>query len=313
MAGVAVTEQTTRIAILGGAAVLLVLVLGLLGWRWYDQNYRVPDKVILQVGEEKFTLRYYADRLFPYAQAQAGQGVNLGLAEQALVGVLENEALVRLIAQEKGITVTDQDITAEIAAQLGVPVGGAGSSFDTLYRQRLASLTMSDGNYRRQVEAQVYRTRLIDAYKAEMGETGELVTLRAISLSTKEEADAVAGRINAGEDMGTLAQTLSNDLTSRQKDGVLEPEPPLLYPESVRELIEGKDAGAELFGPVEVGGNFWVFRIEKRDLEATPSDTQKNQMAELTLQDDLKAKRAAVTIRRNLTTSDLKWAEQNAD
>lgn len=313
VAGVAVTEQTTRIAILGGVAFLLVLVLGLLGWRWYDQNYRVPEKVILQVGEEQFKLKYYADRLFPYAQSQAGAGVNLGLAEQALVGVLENEALVSLIAREKGITVTDQDITNEIAAQLGVPAGGAGSSFDTLYRQRLKSLTMSDGNYRRQVEAQVYRTRLIDAYKAEMGETGEMVTLRAISVPTKEEAEAVIERINGGEDMGTVAQTTSNDLTSRQKDGVLDPEPPRLYPESVRTAIDGKEAGAELFGPIEVGENFWVFRLEKRDPNATPSDTQKNQLAELTLEDDLKAKRASVTIRRSLTTSDITWAEKNAD
>jgi parvulin-like peptidyl-prolyl isomerase len=313
VAGVAVTEQTTRIAILGGVALLLVLVLGLLGWRWYDQNYRVPEKVILRVGEERFKLEYYADRLFPYAQSQAGSGVNLGLAEEALVGVLESEALVRLVAQEKGITVTEQDITAEIAAQLGVPVGGTGSSFDTLYRQRLKSLTMSDGNYRRMVEAQVYRTRLIDAYKAEMGETGELVTLRAISLSTKEEADAVVARIEAGEDMGTVAQTTSNDLTSRQKDGVLDPEPVRLYPENVRALIEGKEAGAELFGPVDVSGNFWVFRIEKRDPEATPTDTQKNQLAEIMLEDDLKAKRTAVTIRRDLNASDLTWAEQNAD
>lgn len=313
VAGVALNEQTTRIAILGGAALLLLFVLGLLGWRWYDQNYRLPDKVILQVGEEKFPLKYYADRLFPYAQSQSGTGVSLGVAEQALLGVLEEEALVRLIGHEKGITVTDQDITNEIAAQLGVPVGGSGSSFDTLYRQRLKSLTMSDANYRRQVEAQVYRTRLIDAYKAEMGETGEMVTLRTVSLATKEEADAVLERIKAGEDMGTVAQTTSNDLTSRQKDGVMDPEPPRLLPENVRNAIEGKQAGAELFGPVEVANNFWVFRIEKRDPEATPSDTQKNQLAELMLEDDLKAKRASVTIRRDLSASDIKWAEKNAD
>jgi parvulin-like peptidyl-prolyl isomerase len=313
VAGLTVNEQNTRIAILGGAAVLLVLVLALLGWRWYDQNYRVPEKVILRVGEEQFKLQYYADRLFPYAQAQAGSGVSLGLAEQALMGVLEDEALVALIARDKGITVTEQDITNEIAAQLGVPVGGAGSSFDTLYRQRLKSLTMSDGNYRRQIEAQVYRTRLIDAYKAEMGETGEMVTLRAISVPTKEEAEAVLERIKGGEDMGTVAQTTSNDLTSRQKDGVLDPEPPRLYPESVRTAIEGKEAGPELFGPIEVATNFWVFRIEKRDPEVTPSDTQKNQLADLMLDDDLAAKRLTVTVQRSLNASDITWAEKNAD
>jgi len=313
VAGIALNDQTTRFAILGGAAFLLVLVLGLMGWRWYDQNYRIPDRVVLQVGEEKFDLSYYADRLFPYAQTQVQAGVNLQLAEQALLGVLEEEAIVTALAKEKGITVSDQDITNEVAAQLGVPVGGAGSSFDTLYRQRLKSLTMSDDHYRREIEATVYRQRLLDAYKAEMGETGEMVTLRSVILQTKEDADAVTERIKAGEDMGTVAQTESADLDSRQRDGVMEPEPPALLPEAIRTAIEGKEAGTELFGPVEAAGYFWVFRIEKRDPHATPSDTQKSQMADLKLDEEIAAKRASVTIKRTLSNSSLEWAEKNAD
>jgi len=313
VAGIALTEQTTRLAILGGAAVLLALVLGLIGWRWYDQTQRMPERVVLQVGEEKFRLNYYADRLFPYAQAQVSAGVSLGIVEQALMGVLEEEALVRLLAQDKGITINDQDITNEIAAQLGVPVGGAGSSFDTLYRQRLKSLTMSDANYRRQIEATVYRDRLLDAYIAEMGETGEMVTLRTVVLPSKEEAEKVIERIKSGEDMGTIAQTASADLDSRQLDGVMEPEPPGLLPEGIRAAIEGKDAGSEVFGPVEVAGNFWVFRIEKRDPQATPTEVQKSQLADIKLDEELAAKRAAVTIKRDLSASSLEWAEKNAD
>lgn len=308
------TEETLRLLILGGASLLLVIVLGLLGWRWYDQTFRVPEKVILQVGDERFRLKYYADRLFPYAQSVAGSGINLGLAEQQLLTQLENEAIVNAIARERGITVKPDDVTNEIASQLGVPAGGAGTTFDTLYRQRLQSLTMSDANYRRWVEAQVYRKKLKDAILADIGDTTEMVTLRTIITTTEDEAKAALARIQAGEDMGTVAQTASKDLNSRQKDGIMDPEPPALLPAAVQAAIEGKPAGSEIIGPVQLAnGDWWILRIEKRDPNATPSDTQKSQLADLRIDELIKEKRATITIRRNITSSDFRWAEEHAN
>ncbi|WP_322795388.1 peptidylprolyl isomerase [Tepidiforma sp.] len=307
------SEETLRLVILGGASLLLVIVLALFAWNWYDNTYRVPEKTILQVGDERFKLKYYADRLFPYVQSVIGTGINLGIAEQQLLTELENEAIVAIIARERGITVTPDEVTTEIASQLGVPAGGAGSSFDTLYRQRLQTVKMSDANYRRWVEAQLYRKKLKDAYLAEIGDTTEMVTLRSILTDTEEEAKAALARIQAGEDMGTVAQTTSKDLNSRQKDGIMDPEPPELLPEAIRTAIEGKEAGSEVLGPVQVASNWWVFRIEKRDPQATPSETQKSQLADLRIDEEIKARRSTLTIRRDLTSDDIRWAEDNAE
>lgn len=308
------TEETLRLLILGGAGLLLVIVLGLIGWRWYDQTFRVPEKVVLQVGDERFKLKYYADRLFPYAQSVTGTGINLGIAEQQLLAILEEEAVVNAIARDRGITVTPEEVTQEIASQLGVPAGGAGTAFDNLYRQRLQSLTMSDANYRRQIEAQLYRKKLKDAILADLGDTTEMVTLRTIITTTEEEARAALARIQAGEDMGTVAQVTSKDLNSRQKDGIMDPEPPALLPEAIRNAIEGKQAGTELIGPVQIAtGDWWIFRIEKRDPNATPSETQKSQLADLEIDRLIAEKRTQLTIRRNLTSDDIRWAEEHAD
>ncbi|WP_322819623.1 SurA N-terminal domain-containing protein [Tepidiforma sp.] len=308
------TEETLRLLILGGAGLLLAIVLALIGWRWYDQTFRMPEKVILQVGDERFQLRYYADRLFPYAQSVASSGINLGIAEQQLVAILEEEAIVNTIARERGITVTPEEVTQEIASQLGVPAGGAGTAFDNLYRQRLQSLTMSDAHYRRQVEAQLYRKKLKDSILAELGQTTEMVTLRTIITTTEDEAKAALARIQAGEDMGTVAQVTSKDLNSRQKDGIMDPEPPALLPEAVRNAIQDKPAGTDLIGPVQIAtGDWWLLRIEKRDPNATPSETQKSQLADREIQRLVSEKRSQLTIRRNLTADDIKWAEEHAN
>ena len=307
-------ERTVRIALIGGAAVLLVFVLGLLGWRWYDQNFRVPEKVVIRVGEDhEYKLKYYSDRLYPYVQTVAQTGTSVAIAEQQLLRILEDEALVRIIAAERGITVTDEEITNEIAAQLGVSAGGAGSSFDTLYRQRLQTVAMSNENYRRWTESQVYADKVTDALIADLGDTTEMVTLRAVVSASEADALAIKERIEGGEDMGTVAQTESTDLQSRQNDGLFDPEPPQLLPESVQEAIDGLEAGATLVGPIQVQQNWWIFRIEERDPDATPSETQKNQLGGILLEEAAGQKRTEVTITRNITADDLRWAEQHAE
>lgn len=311
------TERQLRFGLLSFAAVLFVAVVGLFGYRLINEAYLRDDKTILSVGDEKFSLGYYADRLVQYYQATQETGTTLQLAELGLVSQLETEAMTRIIAEERGITVSSEEVTAAIADGLGVPVGGSGSSFDTLYRQRLNTLNMSDKNYRRLTEGSVYRTKLIDAYKAEIGDKAELVTLRLVVVSTKEAADAILARAQAGEDLGAIAQAESTDLQTRQKDGVTTAEPETLLPEAIRTATAGKPAGSELFGPVQIEANFWVYKIEQRDPEGELTDTQRDQLAEKRLADDLAARRAALStageIDRDLSASDLRWAEKNAD
>ena len=294
-----------------GGAIVIGVILAIWGWTWYDSKYRVPEKTILSVADERFKLRYFSDRLLLASQA-AGGNQNLTILEQTLLTNLEDEALAEIVAREKGITVSDDEITNEIATQLGVPIGGPGSSFDTLYRQRLQSVRMSDGAYRRYTEAQVFINKLGEKYEEEIGVTGEVVAIRKIVSRTQAEADAALARVRGGENFGSVAQAISADETSRQNDGLDAAEPPLLLPENIRTAIEGKSAGEEIFGPVEVAGAFWVFKIDVRDPQGTITETQKGQLADIQRAEAIAAKRGQVRIRRDMDSDDFAWAFANA-
>lgn len=312
MAGVELTDRNIRYAVLGGSLALLVLVIGLLGYRWYDSNIAQPRSAVLTVDGEKYSLSYYADRLFAFVQANQDSGSGLSLIEQALLRKLEDEALTLKLAEQKGIQITEQDITNQIGVELGVPVGGVGSSFDTLYRQKLETAKMSDDNYRRLTKAQIANDRLLLEYEKEVGTTGETITLRAILSPNKAAADAIVTRLKAGEDMGSLAQQESTDLTSRQKDGLLEPTPQALLPEAAIAALKDKPDG-EIIGPVDVDGDFWVFKVEKRDPAGSLSTSQTTQLAQKKLDEALQNLRLTTTIKRSLDPSDVKWAEKHAD
>jgi parvulin-like peptidyl-prolyl isomerase len=305
-------EREQRLTVVGVGVLLIAVLLGLFGWRYYDDNYRQPNKTILSIAGESYSLRYFSDRLYLAATQQSGSGTNISLLEQTVLTDLENEAVIISLAKEKGITVSDEDITTEIASQLGVPVGGAGSSFDTLYRQRLKSVKMSDGAYRRYTEAQVYQQKLSQSFQDQTGEKTEMITLRTVVSGTQEAANTVLALAKTNADFGSIAQTQSTDLTSRQKDGVMDAEPARLLPENVRNAIQGKPAGDEIFGPIQVETNWWVFKIESKDAEGTLSETQKSQLADLLVQDAVKERRATVKIDRNINSSDYTWANDNA-
>jgi parvulin-like peptidyl-prolyl isomerase len=279
-------------------------------WGQYTERYVRPNETVLTVGGEKVSLRYYTDRLRPWLEQNATSGASSALLEQSLLVKLEDEELIKLIAQDRGITITDDDITNAIAADLGVEVGGDGSAFDNLYRERLRTTDMSEGNYRRLVRAQVANDRVKAQLIADLGETGEFVTLRTIVLDSEEKATEIRAKIAAGEDMGTLAQTESLDLTSRQVDGLMVPDPPGLMPEAIRTAIEGKPEG-EVLEPVQVENNWWVFRIEKREPASPYSEQNKDQLAEIELQRLLDEKRAQTTIDRSLDGDDIAWAEDH--
>ena len=315
VAGITWNEAHGRLAIIGAAAALLVLVFGMFVYRWYDHNFAQPNHTVLSVGSQDFKLNYYTDRLYQFVQSNQQQqqsSSNLPLYEQQLLTKLEDEALTIQLAKDKGVDLSDDEITKEIASELGVPVGGTGSSFDTLYRARLKTLKISDGSYRHLAEAALANKKLLEKFKNEIGDTGEGVTIRTVVTASKDDADKAAERIKGGEDMGTVAQTASTDLDSKQQDGLLLPEPARLFPENIQKAIVDKPAGTELFGPVQVQANWWVFRVDKRDPAFAYSATQKSQLAQAKLDDALKEKRATTTIKRNLTADDIAWALKNA-
>ncbi len=307
--GIFTNDRLQRFGIIGGAIALLLVIAGVLAYRVYDERIGRPGSAVLTVNGQEFSLSYYADRLGPFLRANAGSGVSPTILEEQLLNKMESEAVALDLAREKGIALGRDDVEAFIASQLGVD--RKAPSFDTLYRNQLRTLAMSDSNYRRLKQAELANAKLLEEQVTAAGETGEQITLRTIIVATEDDANQLKARVLAGEDLGTLAQTNSLDIEARQKDGLMPPEPIELLPENVGKAAEGKNPG-DFLGPVEVQGNWWIFRIDKREPTAF-SQAQKDQLSATRLtslvderRDEL---RLAGKIERSLSASDVKWAE----
>jgi parvulin-like peptidyl-prolyl isomerase len=139
-----------------------------------------------------------------------------------------------------------------------------------------------------------------------------MVTLRVVSVADEETAAEILQRIQGGEDMGTIAQTESLDLESRQQDGLTQPTPIELYAEAVQEEITDQPEET-LIEPFEVGNNWWVARIERAQEDGTYSDTQRDRLAEVDLAALIDETRDTLDIEQSLSNSDIEWAYRHAD
>ena len=302
-------QRAARYGIIGTAVAALLVVAALVAYNWYDSSIAQPGKVVLQVGEQEFSLSYYAARLPEFARTNP-QGSGL-LVTQALLSQLEEEGLTLEAAAERGIALSEDDVTAAIAFELGVPPNTSrGSLFDSRYRDALRDSGLSDGHYRRQAEAREAERQLREALRTEVGETGSLLHIRVVTAATLEEAEALRARIEEGEDMGTVAQLDSLHEVSRQNDGLLLSPPDLLEAE-LQEVLAAAEEDV-LLEPVEVGEMFWVVRLERRESAGAYTDEHIAELTELRFAEALDAARSRVTIERDFTTDDADWAIEKA-
>lgn len=299
------SEGDQRKLILGGAALLLLIVIAAFAWRLYYNQVARPNKVIAEVGAEKIRLDYYTDRLFEFARANSN--TSLPLIQSGLLTKLEEEALTVQEAEARGIVLDDNAVTQAIADKLGVPVGGDGSSFDIRYRAELARTGLTDSSFRRLSKAELADTKLRDMIGSEVGDTGEMLTMRIVVSPTEDAAKAIYDRIMKGENMGTIAQTESTDLSSRANDGVRDPEPREILEPTIRTAVEGKQVG-DVVGPLLVNGSWVVLRVEVIDPARAYTPSQKDQVIEERFAAMIAARRAQVEIKRDFTADDAQWA-----
>ena len=198
-------KRSLLIAI-GSVVVVILIIIGVP----YYQNYIAPfNRTVITVDNTEISTRYFLDRTRL-----------AGADPMSMLQTLTEEQLVKLMAPQYGIQVTDADVDAALRSLAG---GGTGEvsdvEFKEWYRQWLNDSKMSDSQYR-----EIVRTRLLTGrLKAYLGErvpaVAEQVHLHAIAVLTYEEAQNAAARLEAGEDFASLAREVSMDTGTRENGG----------------------------------------------------------------------------------------------
>ena len=303
--------QTGRYAIIALTLILLVFIIGFFGYRIYEKD-NWGEKTILSVGDETFSLHYYADRFSYYVQINPGIGIPI--LQESLLFTLENEALIKILAEEKGIVVDEDLIDKALETLFGVRkkiLGKSNQDFEMYLAMQLERTGMERSSFERFIAVSEAERLLLAKLKSEMPGGGELLTFRSVVVGTELEAADVFARIQSGEDMGSIAQIDSLDRVGRQNDGLITKPSSLIY-EKIFSVLENLEIGGISSHPIQLDENLWaVIRYEELLTVQTYSEEHLSDLAIQNLNDLVKNARARVMIKRNLSSEDIAVVEDH--
>ena len=269
-------EARNRFLLIAGMVGIVILALGLIVVGYYVDRVAPRGDTVFTVGDREFSYAYLEDRV-DAANAQGlfvSSDVVFGIAQ--IVSDIQNEELVRLMAAEDGISITDEDLELGMRQDVGVPPDAERNTFAAALRSRLQLTGLSLGRYEDLIEAQVLESRLQEQIETELPAEMEQVDLAVILVETDAETVIARQRIADGEAFEDVATEMSTH-SSAADGGVLGWTPrELLVPDladAVFELEPGTTGEV-----IETEDGFYVVKVdgkESRELE----DTTKTRLA----------------------------------
>lgn len=209
----------------------------------------IESEWMFDLVEELLEVRDPDGELTGVERAQATQN----LFRQMLSAVVVKEVIAS-IAADNGVTLTDADVDAEVAAAQD-RLGGETSFVDTLTQEGV-TLTV----YREILAPwELYQQRLETALRTNF-EPMELREVRHILVETEAEATDVYDRIVAGEAFGDVAEDVSLDTLSGEEGGNLGPSERGRFVAGFEEVVWAAAIG-ELLGPVETEFGYHVAEV----------------------------------------------------
>jgi parvulin-like peptidyl-prolyl isomerase len=191
--------------------------------------------------------------------AESEEGLErLAQARRQVLEQMIDQELIRQAAAEMGISISDEELESSIA---GIVEQSGGE--DGFYQSLEASGTTYD-DFRQMLLDQLLSEAVYSSVTASIDSVAEQVHARHILLPTREMAEEVLARLQAGEDFAYLAREYSEDISSRETGGDMGFFPRGVMPAEVEEVAFGLEVG-DMSGIVESQFGFHVLQVLERD------------------------------------------------
>lgn len=279
-------RQRVAIAI---AAVVVLLVIAIPIYGWVTSFVLPPREVIVRVNDVEYDMGYLV-KLMRMVQRQteaSGQTVNLGTVPFQMVQDLATNELIVQGAKERGLTVTPEELDAEVRSRVLGPVGESDSTpgeleteFQESYRQFLNQIQLTANEYQEIVERDLYRTKLEEFVGDTIPREQEHVHLYALAVLTREAAEEALTDFERGSTFTELVDEYAQaaDTETRRREGEVDWVPRGLLETPIADLVFDELPEGELSEPipdfdVNTGAEFYIiYYVPEREESRMVSD-----------------------------------------
>ena len=336
-------RRKERFAIIAVAVVLSVATLVVLAGLYVTQ-YRPPRAHVLSAGETDYRAAEVARRT-AYELRFGNISGGIGEAVPETLRVLEEQSIVLARAPALVGEATDEDVTQWLRAHLGfappedVPAasadegdsddggdsdadsgddgaaavgaleedpGEAAARYATLLADWLRVVDLPKDEYDLVVASGILRDRLLEAFRAEIGETTDQLRASRIRLADRGGAEDVRALLLEGADFAALAAERSAEAEYAAQGGDLGWLPLESLSEFARAALEGVEPGS-ISEVVETELFFDVYLVVEREDARPLDDAQIEALVQTRWDEWLLAQRAIVAVERDLSDAEEGW------
>lgn len=285
----------------------IVLIVGVLGYGYYDSQIAIRWQAVARVDDTVFNLSYYVKVLRAYLGGQKNQDTARAMAA-VIVNRIQDDELIRREASRLSLAVSAGEVDQEIRKGMNPEDKTLEEAeFQKLYTQRLSQLGLSDADFREMVRTSLLWVKVQDHLAAQVPDEAEQVHLLAIKLDSQEKAQEVRSRLEAGGDFAALAQELSTDESTKAKGGDMGWLPRGIYPE-LDETAFSLQPGTLSQVVATPAGEFYLLKVAEKAAKRPVDEDNRNVLKSMAFRDLLEQKRKASRLESYLDDRKLDWA-----
>lgn len=191
-------QQRTQRILTIVVSVFLALIVGYIGYGYYDQQFKPLHQPVLKVNDTVYDMDYYTKALKLYGQGQ--DATTTSTTADNLIQIIESGHVIIASAKDLGATVSADEIDTGL---------------------RMAHLP-NEKVYRDALTSQLLTARMMkDYFSPKVPTTTEQAQTEAILVESENTAKDVIDRLKAGGDFASLAKEYSLEATTKEKGGDL--------------------------------------------------------------------------------------------
>jgi hypothetical protein len=320
-------QEQRRIRILlavGIVGLVLILVIPAVGY--YISFVGPPREVVVKVNDTKYTLGDLVKILRSYQYSAGSSGLDLSRVPFDVVNLLMENEIIRQFSPQLSITVTDEEITADIRKTIladkkegdTTPQEQLDREFSERYRNLLNGTKLSETDHRALVQASLLRDKVRERLSQEVASVAPQYHLYALTVQNEALAKEVKLEFERGVEFKDLVSKYSTDSEVVRKEGEIGWIPEGIYSELdtlAKSLETGKIseprnevvAGA----PGQAGKvQYTIYFIKKREPARNLDDDQKKLFKEQALQKWVAEQRAKSVVETKFGSEEYTWVVQ---
>ncbi len=207
-------ERRNAVLLIGGISVVVAFALFLIAFGYYTDRVQPRQENVLRVGDRHFNYAFIERRI----KSDVAQGIfdtqDVSNSITQSIARIQREELIRLIARERGITASSDEIDDEIGRTIGIGTEVDHNTVAAGLRRELLQVRLPLDDYLETVEAEVLQDKIEAEIAAAIPPQTEQVNLLLIAAGSQSNAILAKEALDAGQNFAAVAKQYSGDDTA---------------------------------------------------------------------------------------------------